>query len=99
LLYLQTNLTTVDLAGNRIANIPSSLAPLTQLEDLWLNDNQVAHYADVEHLVPLAGLRTLYLERNPLAQDFEYRKKLEELLPALDQIDATPTTKARQGRM
>lgn len=90
---------TMDLAGNRITSIPANLAPLLQLEDFWLNDNQVAHYADVEHLVPLAGLRTLYLERNPLAQDFEYRKKLEELLPGLDQIDATPTTKARQGRM
>lgn len=89
----------MDLAGNRISAIPTGLAPLTQLEDFWLNDNHVAHYADVEHLVPLAGLRTLYLERNPIAQDFEYRKKLEELLPELDQIDATPTTKARQGRM
>ena len=68
----------MDLAGNRITSIPTNLAPLSQLEDLWLNDNQIAQYADVENLAPLAALRTLYLERNPLAQDFEYRKKLEE---------------------
>ncbi|RLN60537.1 hypothetical protein BBP00_00005928 [Phytophthora kernoviae] len=92
------NLTTVDLGANRITTIPTGLAALTLLEDLWINDNQVSHYADVENLIPLAGLRTLYLERNPLAQDFEYRKKLEALLPELDQIDATPTTKARRGR-
>ncbi|KAI9913832.1 hypothetical protein PsorP6_005136 [Peronosclerospora sorghi] len=88
-----TNLVALDLAGNRIAAIPANLAPLSPLADLWLNDNHIAHYADVENLMPLVGLRTLYLERNPLALDFEYRKKLEELLPQLDQIDATPARK------
>ncbi|TDH67378.1 hypothetical protein CCR75_001910 [Bremia lactucae] len=90
------NLKTMDLGGNRIANIPIIMAPLTELEDLWLNNNQIAEFTDIEHLRPLKGLRTLYLEHNPVAQDFEYRKKIEELLPVLDQIDATQTTKARR---
>lgn len=89
----------MDLGANRIASIPTKLLALTALEDLWLNDNQIAHLSDVERLVPLrASLRTLYLERNPLAKDFEYRKKLEALLPELDQIDAVPTTNARRPR-
>lgn len=94
----QTRLTVMDLGANRISAIPSTLRSLTELEDLWLNDNGIASFEDVEKLVPLAAcaLRTLYLERNPLASDFEYRKKLETLLPQLDQIDAVPTTKARQ---
>jgi protein phosphatase 1 regulatory subunit 7 len=88
----------MDLGANRISAIPSTLRSLTELEDLWLNDNGIASFEDVEKLVPLAAcaLRTLYLERNPLASDFEYRKKLETLLPQLDQIDAVPTTKARR---
>lgn len=88
----------LDVGANRIAAIPTTLRTLAALEDLWLNDNQVERFDDAEHLVPLAGLRTLYLERNPLARDFEYRTRLEALLPELDQIDAVPTNKARRGR-
>ncbi|TMW62690.1 hypothetical protein Poli38472_005308 [Pythium oligandrum] len=91
-----THLTVLDLGANRIASIPQELQALTQLEDFWLNDNKVEHFTDVERLVPLENLGTLYLERNPLASDFEYRKKLEAMLPNLEQIDAVPTTKARR---
>jgi protein phosphatase 1 regulatory subunit 7 len=76
--------------------LPTDLQQLTMLEDLWVNDNKLESFEDVDKLVPLANLRTLYLERNPLASDFEYRKKLEATLPALEQIDAVPTTKARR---
>ena len=37
----------------------------------------------------LPKLETIYLEYNPLASDFEYRKKLAEWIPTLIQIDAT----------
>lgn len=88
----------MDLGANRIVEIPPPLHALTELEDLWLNDNRIASFADVENLVPMAAaaLRTLYLERNPIATDFEYRKKIEVLMPQLEQIDAVPTTRARR---
>ncbi|KAF1321107.1 Protein phosphatase 1 regulatory subunit, partial [Globisporangium splendens] len=92
------NLTVMDVGANRITEIPEDIQSLTELEDLWLNDNQVERFSETNHLVPLKKLRTLYLERNPLAKDFEYRKRLEALLPDLDQIDATPTSKARRIR-
>lgn len=92
-------MTTLDVGANRIASIPTELQALTALEDLWLNDNRIERFDDAERLLPLrASLRTLYLERNPLAKDFEYRMKLEALLPELDQIDAVPTTRARRVR-
>lgn len=92
----QTQLTVIDLGANRIDAIPSSLQSLSRLEDLWLNDNKITTFQDAQQLIPLgASLRTLYLERNPLASDFEYRKKMEAMLPELDQIDAVPTTKGR----
>lgn len=96
---LQTRLTTMDVGANRIAAIPEEIRVLSVLEDLWLNDNKIESFSEADRLVPLrASLRTLYLERNPLAKDFEYRKKLEALLPELDQIDAVPTTNARRPR-
>jgi protein phosphatase 1 regulatory subunit 7 len=98
LLHVQKNLTVMDVGANRITAIPEDIQGLTELEDLWLNDNQVEAFSETNHLLPLKKLRTLYLERNPLAKDFEYRKRLEALLLDLDQIDATPTSKARRIR-
>lgn len=95
---LQKKLTVMDVGANRITSIPEDIQELTDLEDLWLNDNKVENFSETNHLLPLQNLRTLYLERNPLAKDFEYRKRLEALLPELDQIDAMPTTKARRIR-
>lgn len=89
----------MDIGANRITTIPAEIQGLVEIEDLWLNDNKIENFGDAEKLLPLSGtLRTLYLERNPLAKDFEYRMKLEVLLPELDQIDAVPTTKARRVR-
>jgi hypothetical protein len=34
-------------------------------------------------------LETVYLEYNPVASEFEYRKLLAEWIPSLQQIDAT----------
>lgn len=89
----------MDIGANRIGSIPAEIQELGEIEDLWLNDNKIENFSDVEKLLPLSGtLQTLYLERNPLAKDFEYRMKLEALLPGLDQIDAVPTTKTRRLR-
>jgi hypothetical protein len=35
-----------------------------------------------------ACLEELYLEYNPVADEFEYRKKLKEMIPSLQKIDA-----------
>ena len=41
-------------------------------------------------LVPMTKILTVYLEHNPLSNDFEYRLKIQALLPSLTQLDATP---------
>lgn len=53
--------------------------------------NKITTFEDVQPLGALGehGLDTLYLEYNPVADEFEYRKKLAELIPCLKQIDAT----------
>lgn len=61
----QTKLEILDVGANEIIKIPSNIARLVNLEDLWLNDNKIERFDDVENLEPLK-LTTLYLERNPV---------------------------------
>jgi protein phosphatase 1 regulatory subunit 7 len=84
------NLSVLDLSRNRII----STAPLTHLvslDELWLSGNKITTFSDVQPLCALGehGLETLYLEYNPVADEFEYRKRLAEMIPSLKQIDAT----------
>lgn len=55
-----------------------------------LNDNQVSEWSNIdEELKENKKLSTIYLERNPIANDPTYRRKLKLLIPSLSQIDAT----------
>mmetsp|Transcript_8080 Transcript_8080/g.20096 ORF Transcript_8080/g.20096 Transcript_8080/m.20096 type:complete len:457 (+) Transcript_8080:56-1426(+) len=65
------------------------------LEELWLSGNSIADFDAVRPLKDafdrnhMPQLETVYLEYNPVAKEFEYRKKLAEFIPSLKQIDAT----------
>ncbi len=87
-----TNLTTIDLSKNRLKTC-RPFAHLDSLNDLWLSENEIGTFEDVEHLSRLgtrdgAELTEVYFEHNPIYKDFEYRKKLKEIIPSLVQIDA-----------
>lgn len=65
------------------------LAHLSSLTDLWLSGNNITSFEQIEPLTDnLTHLDTIYLEYNPLQQDFEYRKRVKALIPSLTQIDA-----------
>ena len=55
------------------------------------NDNQISDWKDIDQLAGAKQLQTVYLERNPVAKDVSYRRKLKLALPSLTQIDATLT--------
>jgi protein phosphatase 1 regulatory subunit 7 len=65
------------------------------LEELWLSANLITDFEAIHSLKvasenkQLPKLETVYLEYNPVSKDFEYRKKLAEYIPTLQQIDAT----------
>ena len=84
-----TNLTTLDLSRNRLTTT-APFAHMTSLEDLWLSGNKIASFQAVQPLSVLgkACLEEIYLEYNPVADEFEYRKKLKEMIPSLQKIDA-----------
>lgn len=54
-----------------------------------MNDNEIADWNCLQNLGELKGLATVYLERNPVANDPAYRRKLKMIIPSLNQIDAT----------
>ena len=76
------------MAGNQIKQF-ENIEHLIELEELWCNDNQINDWHNVEILSKLPKLSTVYLERNPIANDPMYRKKLMLIAPLLKQIDAT----------
>ncbi|KAG5176711.1 hypothetical protein JKP88DRAFT_202902 [Tribonema minus] len=85
-----TQLSTLDVSSNRIASI-SGLESLGELTDLWMSSNGIATFEEVAKLgAVLPSLDCLYLEHNPIYRDFEYRKRIAQLLPKLTQLDATP---------
>jgi protein phosphatase 1 regulatory subunit 7 len=81
-------LDTLDLAKNRIKKI-EGINHLEELQELWLNDNQISEWKCVDNMKQNKKLETVYLERNPIAQDVQYRKKLVLAIPWLQKIDAT----------
>jgi protein phosphatase 1 regulatory subunit 7 len=91
------NLNVLDLCRNRLTST-APFAHLTGLEELWLSGNlmetldavlPLKEAAENESSLPRQQLETIYLEYNPVAQEFEYRKRLAEWIPNLKQIDAT----------
>lgn len=88
-----SQLNVVDLSRNRLTST-SPFAHLPALEELWISGNQISTFEDVYSLkesseAGIQSLDTIYLEYNPIASEFEYRKRLKEWVPSLSQIDAT----------
>ena len=83
-------LTTLDLTNNKLATT-LGLPALPDLTDLWMGANGVASFEDVARLAALfPRLDTLMLDRNPIANDFQYRQRVKALVPSLTCIDSTP---------
>lgn len=84
----------LDIAGNRVTSLGSSLDGLTVLEEFWANDNALEDIRDLEQQLnpkKCPKLETVYLEGNPLQkkEGTGYRRKVMLALPQVSQIDAT----------
>jgi protein phosphatase 1 regulatory subunit 7 len=86
-----TKLETLDLAKNQIKKI-EGIDHLKEMSEFWLNDNEISDWKCIDSLKAIESLETVYLERNPIASDVQYRKKLMLTLPWIQKIDATLCT-------
>lgn len=84
-------LETLDLAKNRVKKI-ENIGHLHLMSEFWLNDNEIEDWKCINALKTNEALETVYFERNPIANDIQYRKKLILAIPWLQKIDATLCT-------
>lgn len=82
-----SQLSVVDLSRNFLTTT-KPFAHLTTLDELWLSGNKIESFDQISPLSTLTALDTVYLEYNPIADDFEYRKNVKQIIPSLNQIDA-----------
>lgn len=82
-----TALHTLDLSRNKLESC-RPFQHLQTLEELWLSGNKISTFDNVLPITTLINLEGIYLEYNPIDQDFEYRQKVKSMLPSLKQIDA-----------
>ncbi len=66
----------LDLSWNRLTKVPKGLENLTQLEELWLYENQLT---DVKGLEKLTDLKELHLTNNQLTEVPKGLEKLTQL--------------------
>ncbi|KAH0623981.1 hypothetical protein JD844_007214 [Phrynosoma platyrhinos] len=85
---IENKLTMLDIAANRIKKV-ENISHLTELQEFWMNDNLIECWSDLDELKGAKNLETVYLERNPLQKDPQYRRKIMLALPSVRQIDAT----------
>lgn len=88
-----TQLNVVDVGRNRLTST-TPFCHLESIDEIWLSGNNISTWEAIEPFKKACEegkqkMDTLYLEYNPIASEFEYRKRLAEWIPTLKQIDAT----------
>lgn len=74
----------LDLASNRLGGV-FTIDGFQELEDLWLNHNQIE---DISVGEGMTKLTTIYLEGNPVASRDDYKAHMLRIAPHLTQLDA-----------
>lgn len=82
------NIETLDLAQNRI-KIIENVSQMKELQEFWINNNQISTWKCIDQLKENPKIETVYLEKNPIAADVQYRKKIMLSIPWIKKIDAT----------
>ena len=80
---------TIDLSGNRIAELPAELR-LEKVTEFWMSNNAIDKWPEVERIHAICPkAETVYLNGNPVSNDPRYLARVRDLIPGLTQIDAT----------
>ena len=68
----------------------TSLSPLSNciyLREIYLRNNNISSFEELNHLRHLFNLRVLWLDGNPICDDNFYRKKVLNILPQVTSLD------------
>ena len=83
-----SELTTLDVAYNKIEAITGLEALAETLEEFWINYNVLANLeAVMAQLHGLKKLKTIYVADNPMVKGVNYLELFKDKLPHIEQID------------
>jgi protein phosphatase 1 regulatory subunit 7 len=82
-------LTTLDIAYNKLTDVSGLASQRDTLEELWLNWNQIENFeATMAELQKFHKLKTVYIADNPMVKDkSSYLEAVKAKLPSVEQID------------
>jgi hypothetical protein len=82
----------LDLACNELEEISGLEAQADCLEELWVNNNLVSNWKDIENLgVTMKKLDNFYIACNPIHErGEEFKVKMKATVPSLTQLEGSP---------
>jgi hypothetical protein len=82
----------LDLAVNELESISGLDAQADSLEELWVNNNKIESWADIEYLgKALNKLDNIYVACNPVYErGQEFKDRLKAAVPSLTQLEGCP---------
>lgn len=83
------NLKVLDVAVNRLRKF-ENIEHLQQLEEFWANDNLIESFEELSILAKLPVLDAVFLQRNKIESDPQYKRKVVLMLPQITQLDGFP---------
>jgi protein phosphatase 1 regulatory subunit 7 len=83
------SLRTVDLSTNKLRSIQGVEQHAATLEELWMTKSLIENFDELEPLTRLPKLKCIYLEHSPVARQANYRSRIIDMLPTLEELDAT----------
>ena len=76
----------LSLSSNNISSL-SALSDCIYLREIYLRNNKISSFEELNHLRHLFNLKVLWLEGNPICDDDFYRKKVLNILPQIISLD------------
>ena len=83
------HLAKIDLSNNAIASLPKKniFQSMRNLKILYLHENQISEWDDMENLTGLPNIRHLTLFNNPCSQLSGYRHYMVNSIPTMQAFD------------
>jgi len=76
----------LSLSSNQISSL-SPLANCLNVREIYLRNNNIDSFKELNHLKRLMNLKVLWLEGNPICNDIYYREKVFNILPQVIFLD------------
>ncbi len=80
------NLEILSLSSNKISSL-SPLSACLNMREIYLRNNNINSFRELNHLKHMTKLKVLWLEGNPICDDILYRDKVLNLLPQVNNLD------------